>query len=141
MITESKLLKAFNEYFGVSLCSDYPGTEKFPKLAGAKDYFLNEENGQFWLWILTKTGMVGYCLENGVLKCYVSRSIHPIKIKTRYPDTELTEGEQEVLAMMQGSGKGSMVKNQAEAKKLYPNLFVMGLVYYDGFGPSIKLRS
>lgn len=138
---ENNVIKAFNEYFGVSLCSDYPGTEKFPKVEGAINYFLNEEHGQPWLWILTKTGMVGFCLEGEGLKCYVSKSIHPIKVKTRYPETALTGQEREDYEFMKRSGKGVMVKNQAEAKKIYPNLFVMGLVYYDGFGPSIKLRS
>lgn len=114
---ENNVIKSLNEFFGVSLCSDYVGTPKFPQVKGAVNYFVNEEHGMPWLWILTATGMVGYALENGTLKCYVSKSIHPVKIKTRYPETELTEIEQEHLDFMKRSGKGVMVRSKKQAEQ------------------------
>lgn len=56
---------------------------------------------------------------------------------SRYTDQE----QDDLLYMQTNPGRGVMVKSQKAAEREYPNLFAEGLIYFDGFGPSIKLRN
>ena len=51
------------------------------------------------------------------------------------------EDERDAWEFQLSDGRGVAVKSEAKAKKQYPNLFKQGIVYYDGFSDSLKLKN
>lgn len=95
-----------------------------------------------WIEEGKKQSAYKFSSPNELWNNYTFKALRTEEEKTEFLSAILPipESEQEDLNHMVETGRGVMVKNKQEAAGRYPHLFAYGLIYFDGFGPSIKLK-